>query len=256
SSSQQNTETEYAETEYTAGMSSDPVSAMKTQNFLVPEQSAAAQVPTVSPEPDIAEVPDLPDLVEPDPLVEPEPIVGSQSTPNPVQTGSPQISPQPSVDPESENVPEFETFTGQGTPAPASASSAAPSAPPISTPPPAVGSPATQLQILSFRLRHAQTDTSIEIPRDLSVVRIGKPNEHTPPDIDVSGFPNSEIVSRVHANLRVEGDTYYLEDVGSSNGTYINGLPLATGNRHRLRSGDRIALGKGDKVSFIFETAR
>ena len=113
----------------------------------------------------------------------------------------------------------------------------------------------TQLQVTTARLRHAQTNTAIEIPRQLSVVRIGKPNDQTPPDIDVSGFPDSEIVSRVHANLRIEGDTYYLEDVGSSNGTYINGLPLPVGNRHRLRSGDRIALGKGDKVSFIFETA-
>ncbi|MEM6450788.1 MAG: FHA domain-containing protein [Cyanobacteria bacterium P01_D01_bin.105] len=114
---------------------------------------------------------------------------------------------------------------------------------------------ATQLQVLTVRLRHAQTDTVIEIPRQLSVVRIGKPNDQTPPDIDVSGFSDSEVVSRVHASLRVEGDVYYLEDVGSSNGTYVNGLPLVVGNRHRLRAGDRIALGKGDKVSFIFETA-
>ena len=126
------------------------------------------------------------------------------------------------------------------------------SAPPVS---PASPANATQLQVIRARLRHAQTDTPIEIPRQLSVVRIGKPNDQTPPDIDVSGFPDSEVVSRVHANLRIEGDVYYIEDVGSSNGTYVNGLPLAAGNRHRLRPGDRIALGKGDKVSFIFESA-
>lgn len=121
---------------------------------------------------------------------------------------------------------------------------------PLSTP------AATQIQTPGASLRHVQTQTSIAIPSQLSIVRIGKPNDHTPPDIDVSGFPESEIVSRVHANLLVEGNTYYLEDMGSSNGTYINGLPLPKGNRHRLNSGDRIAFGKGDKVSFIFETAR
>jgi pSer/pThr/pTyr-binding forkhead associated (FHA) protein len=84
---------------------------------------------------------------------------------------------------------------------------------------------------------------------------MGKPNSQIPPDIDVSGFPNSEIVSRIHADIRVEGDTYFIEDVGSSNGTYINHTPLLTGNRHRLRSGDRIALGKGDLVTFIFQLA-
>ncbi len=85
------------------------------------------------------------------------------------------------------------------------------------------------------------------------MIHIGKPNDLVPPDIDVSGLANSEIVSRVHANLRVEGDACYLEDVGSSNGTYVNNTPLPKGNRHRLRAGDRISLGKGDLVTFLFQ---
>jgi pSer/pThr/pTyr-binding forkhead associated (FHA) protein len=46
-----------------------------------------------------------------------------------------------------------------------------------------------------------------------------------------------------------------VEDVGSSNGTYINNLPLSQGNRHRLRPGDRISLGKGDLMTFLFQLA-
>jgi len=111
----------------------------------------------------------------------------------------------------------------------------------------------TQLQQQSARLIHVQTNTPMELPHSLSVVHIGKPNDLVPPDIDVSGFANSEIVSRVHANLRVEGDACYLEDVGSSNGTYVNNTPLPKGNRHRLRPGDRISLGKGDLVTFLFQ---
>lgn len=111
----------------------------------------------------------------------------------------------------------------------------------------------TKLQQQMVSLLHVQTNTSVELPQKLTVIHIGKPNDRIPPDIDVSGFPNSEIVSRIHANIRIEGDSYFIEDVGSSNGTYINNLPLAMGNRHRLRSGDRIALGKGDKVTFIFQ---
>ncbi|MGB3790353.1 MAG: FHA domain-containing protein [Phormidesmis sp.] len=127
--------------------------------------------------------------------------------------------------------------------------------PPVIPSAPVPTVPATQIQAPGVALKHVQTQTSIAIPSQLSVVRIGKPNEHTPPDIDVSGLPDSEVVSRVHANLVIEDDVFYLEDMGSSNGTYINGLPLPTGNRHRLRVGDRIAFGKGDKVSFIFEAA-
>ncbi len=111
----------------------------------------------------------------------------------------------------------------------------------------------TQLQQISACLIHVQTETRIELPTSLQVIHIGKPNNLIPPDIDVSGFPNSDIVSRVHGDIRYEGDAFYFEDTGSSNGTYINNVPLPPGNRHRLRSGDRIALGKGDKVSFVFQ---
>lgn len=111
----------------------------------------------------------------------------------------------------------------------------------------------TQLQTQVVRLLHVQTNTPVELPANLAVIHIGKPNDRIPPDVDVSGFPHSEIVSRIHADIRVEGDIYYIEDVGSSNGTYINNAPLPSGNRHRLRPGDRIALGKGDKVTFLFQ---
>jgi FOG: FHA domain len=112
---------------------------------------------------------------------------------------------------------------------------------------------ATQLQTQRASLLHVQTNQVVELPQSLPVVHIGKPNDRIPPDIDVSGFPSSEIVSRVHADIRVEGDAYYLEDVGSSNGTYVNNMPLPMGNRHRLRPGDRISLGKGDRVTFLFQ---
>ncbi|VXD25956.1 Protein FraH [Planktothrix serta PCC 8927] len=112
---------------------------------------------------------------------------------------------------------------------------------------------ATQLQQQTARLLHVQTNASLELPQNVSVIHLGKPNDLVPPDIDVSGFPNSEIVSRTHADIRIEGDAYYIEDVGSSNGTYINNISLTKGNRHRLRPGDRISLGKGDLVSFIFQ---
>lgn len=196
---------------------------------------------------------ELPDLVVPDPLIIPDPI-----TPQVEASESSEAPASPAASAPEAAVPE--AASQASAPEVSSPAMPSPAAPPIpSTPPipPAPPTPpaATQLQVITVRLRHVQTDTLIEIPGQLSVVRIGKPNDQTPPDIDVSGFSDSEVVSRVHANLRVEGDVYYLEDVGSSNGTYVNGLPLAVGNRHRLRAGDRIALGKGDKVSFMFETA-
>ena len=222
---------------------SAPDSTIKTQNFIAPDGASSLDEGSAN-ESNTGEslgsrpAFELPDLIEPDPLVTPEPISRAAAQAEPVEASPESTSPE-STSPESTS--------------PENASENASPLSSSSSPRPPVN--ATQLQTLTARLRQVQTNTPIEIPRQLSLIRIGKPNDQTPPDIDVSGFPDSEIVSRVHANLRAEGDVYYVEDVGSSNGTYINGLPLPAGNRHRLRPGDRIALGKGDKVSFIFETA-
>jgi ribosomal protein L40E len=111
----------------------------------------------------------------------------------------------------------------------------------------------TQIQLSFRQLLHLQTNTCLEIPPHLQIIHLGKPNDQVPPDIDVSGFPCAEVVSRIHANIRIEEESYYLEDVGSANGTYINHNILPKGNRHLLRVGDRIGLGKGDLVTFIFQ---
>ena len=160
---------------------------------------------------------------EPVPTFEAQPVVSSQSIPTP-----PPLEPAPASE-------------AEVTPAAAAA--------------PTATVARTQLQQVTARLIHVQTDRLIELPQNLSVIHIGKPNDRIPPDIDVSGFPNSEIVSRIHADIRVEGDAHYVEDVGSSNGTYINNSPLLPGNRHRLRPGDRISLGKGDLMTFLFQLA-
>ncbi|NEO28030.1 MAG: FHA domain-containing protein [Kamptonema sp. SIO4C4] len=157
-------------------------------------------------------------------------------------------------DPEQEI--EAEPMTSE--PAEEEAASPTPTTPepePVQTAAPASGSVATQLQTQTASLLHLQTDTTIELPSNLSVIHVGKPGGAVPPDIDVSGFPDSAVVSRVHADIRAEADAFYIEDVGSSNGTYINHSPLQPGNRHRLRAGDRIALGKEDKVTFIFQVS-
>lgn len=111
----------------------------------------------------------------------------------------------------------------------------------------------TQIQSLLASLIHVHTKVELELPSHLETIHIGKPNEKVPPDIDISGFPHSQVVSRVHAHIIRDDDQFYIEDAGSTNGTYINHTPLPAGNRHHLKSGDRIALGKEDKVSFIFQ---
>jgi FHA domain/Double zinc ribbon len=214
---------------------------------------------------------EVPPLVPPDPLLEllqPDALGISGSTKShPPESSLPatEMAAPPEVSVAKSSPPE---------PAPTIASQPIVSIQSIPTPPPLEPAPApeaevqepaapvptatvarTQLQQVTARLIHVQSDRLIELPQNLSVIHIGKPNDRIPPDIDVSGFANSEIVSRIHADIRVEGDAHYVEDVGSSNGTYINNLPLLPGNRHRLRPGDRISLGKGDLMTFLFQLA-
>ncbi len=48
-------------------------------------------------------------------------------------------------------------------------------------------------------------------------------------------------VSREHAAIARDGREFFLVDLGSLNGTYVNGVRLAAS--HRLRPGDRLRLG-------------
>jgi pSer/pThr/pTyr-binding forkhead associated (FHA) protein len=53
-------------------------------------------------------------------------------------------------------------------------------------------------------------------------------------------------VSRCHAELRHVGDGWMLRDLGSMNGTHLNGLRITTAVR--VRPGDHIRFGA---VSFV-----
>lgn len=54
-------------------------------------------------------------------------------------------------------------------------------------------------------------------------------------------FPDDSGLSRVHLSFEREGETWRVRDLGSKNGTLLNGSRLS--GRHELRSGDRISAG-------------
>ncbi len=110
----------------------------------------------------------------------------------------------------------------------------------------------TILQEERARFIHLDSGREIELPKDLLLIRLGKPNDHFPPDIDLSEFPNCQTVSRIHAGIRIEGANYYIEDLSSSNGTYLNNLPLLPKNLYKIRHGDYITLGRGTNFKFQF----
>jgi phosphoserine phosphatase RsbU/P len=55
--------------------------------------------------------------------------------------------------------------------------------------------------------------------------------------------------SRNHANIIGENGEYYVEDLKSSHGTYVNSVKI---QRHKLRNSDRIEFGVADSYTLIF----
>lgn len=113
----------------------------------------------------------------------------------------------------------------------------------------------TSLQPTASRpqLYHVQTKIVFKFPDHASVIHIGKPNDTIPPDIDVSSLPSSDVVSRVHAKIRAQGNNYFIEDAGSSNGTFLNNTRLEPRIRYQLNMEDRIDLGQPGHVTFLFQ---
>jgi len=65
------------------------------------------------------------------------------------------------------------------------------------------------------------------------------------PDIDLTPYGALEKgVSRLHAAIERSEDTLTLVDMGSSNGTHLNGQKLVPEQPRVLRDGDEIRLGK------------
>lgn len=73
---------------------------------------------------------------------------------------------------------------------------------------------------------------------------IGKDQEKAPICISAEG------VSRVHASIIRKGDDCYLEDLCSTNGTYVNGKNIGARSPYLLKEGDRVSFAG---VEYIFQ---
>lgn len=69
--------------------------------------------------------------------------------------------------------------------------------------------------------------------------------------------PNAEVrleddgISRTHARIRAETNRAWVEDMGSRNGTFLNGAKI-TGTAE-LKEGDKIQVGRGTVIRFGFQ---
>ena len=65
------------------------------------------------------------------------------------------------------------------------------------------------------------------------------------PDVDLGPYGADEKgVSRQHLQIRYQGFQTFASDLGSSNGTWLNGQRLAARTEYLLRDGDELRLGR------------
>lgn len=65
------------------------------------------------------------------------------------------------------------------------------------------------------------------------------------PDVDLDAHDSDAKVSRRHARIVRSNGGYFIEDLGSTNGTYVNrGRRLLPGNPQSLNDGDEVIVGK------------
>ncbi len=103
----------------------------------------------------------------------------------------------------------------------------------------------TQLNSFKLTLLSSQTIT----PEEFELI---KPEMVIGRDDDVDLTIPSQAVSRRHARLLREAEGYVVEDLGSSNGTYVNGQKLS--GRRVLKTGDQIRLGRA--VTLVYEAPK
>jgi len=100
--------------------------------------------------------------------------------------------------------------------------------------PPAANAPPPELEREAVSLTVAGRQHAITEPR----VVLGRSRD--------AGVRISDVnISRKHAEVRHEGTAFWVVDLGSTNGTLVNGKRV---DRQRLRDGDRITLGSTEIV--------
>ena len=90
-----------------------------------------------------------------------------------------------------------------------------------------------------------ELDASFILQKDSNLLGRTDPHSNIFPEIDLSRFDPETKVSRRHARIWIEGETFLVEDLGSVNGTVINdSVRLAPRQPRVLDSGDKLRVGE------------
>ena len=97
--------------------------------------------------------------------------------------------------------------------------------------------------MLALRIKGRPDPIHIEITGQYVIGRV-HPRSEERPDLDLNKFGAFfHGVSRKHVAITKDGNLLQIEDLGSTNGTYLNGMKLYPHQPRMLRDGDELCLG-------------
>jgi FHA domain len=102
----------------------------------------------------------------------------------------------------------------------------------------------TEDMVLRIEIEGGTTPMMV-YPKNEIIMGRRDPNTGGMPDVDLTSYAGYRMgVSRRHAAIRLQDSQLNVSDLGSSNGTFLNGTRLSAHRPYQVRDGDEIRLGQ------------
>jgi hypothetical protein len=102
----------------------------------------------------------------------------------------------------------------------------------------------TEEMVLRIEIEGGSTPMLV-YPKQEIIMGRRDPNTGGMPDVDLTAYAGYRMgVSRRHAAIRLQDKQLHVSDLGSSNGTFLNGTRLNAHRPYQLKDGDEVRLGQ------------
>jgi FHA domain-containing protein len=106
------------------------------------------------------------------------------------------------------------------------------------------GASFTEEMVLRIEIEGGSTPMLV-YPKQEIIMGRRDPNTGGMPDVDLTAYAGYRMgVSRRHAAIRLQDKQLHVSDLGSSNGTFLNGTRLNAHRPYQLKDGDEVRLGQ------------